>query len=302
MKNRNFWYSILFILCSTLSCSPTVTKVSDAGLKDNEYDRDFFQVESNNRLDILVNSVKMLNCLAYYESYLFDRASELNTKDIHNYDLGSIALNIQHSTETASGTATIIYSYRGKVALLTTAHIINFPDTLITYFKNSDGSNSDFVESISIKTRQSNLLPELSVANEVKLLAIDSITDLAIIGRDVSLLNLSKFTSFELPLGNSKELSWGTKVYIIGYPLNNKMITTGLVSPSQINGKDYFFVDAVFNRGFSGGIVLAVRDGAPNFELVGMVKSGTVHRNFNLYLIVIVPILYSFHKHHIREI
>ena len=74
----------------------------------------------------------------------------------------------------------------------------------------------------------------------------------------------------------------GTKIYILGYPLNNKMITTGLVSPSQVNGKDYFFVDAIFNRGFSGGVVLAVRDGAPNFELVGMVKSGTVHRHFSL--------------------
>ena len=41
-------------------------------------------------------------------------------------------------------------------------------------------------------------------------------------------------------------------------------------------------MDAVFNRGFSGGIVLAIRDGAPNFELLGMIKSGTVHRNFNL--------------------
>ena len=34
-----------------------------------------------------------------------------------------------------------------------------------------------------------------------------------------------------------------------------------------------FLVDAVFNRGYSGGIVLAIRDGVPNFELVGLVKS-----------------------------
>jgi hypothetical protein len=31
-------------------------------------------------------------------------------------------------------------------------------------------------------------------------------------------------------------------------------------------------VDAVFTPGFSGGIALAIRDGVPNFELVGIVK------------------------------
>jgi hypothetical protein len=30
--------------------------------------------------------------------------------------------------------------------------------------------------------------------------------------------------------------------------------------------------DAVFSKGFSGGIVLAIRDGVPNFELVGIMK------------------------------
>ena len=34
-----------------------------------------------------------------------------------------------------------------------------------------------------------------------------------------------------------------------------------------------FLIDAVFNRGYSGGIVLAIRDGVPNFELVGLVRS-----------------------------
>jgi len=31
-------------------------------------------------------------------------------------------------------------------------------------------------------------------------------------------------------------------------------------------------VDAVINPGFSGGFVLAIRDGVPNFELIGMVQ------------------------------
>ncbi len=281
---NKFLLYIFIILLSIInySCSTTITTVSDVGLKDNKYDRDFFQVEDNNRLDKLVNSVKMINCLAYYESYLFDKSMNLTLNNIKTTDYKSGARSTYHSTETASGTATIIYSNKGKVALLTCAHILNFPDTLIIYFKNQNGSNSEFIESISLKTKQTNLLPEYTAPNEVKILSIDQGSDIAIVGKEVSSLSASKYIPFGLITGNSDELSWGTKVYIIGYPLNNKMITTGLVSPLQKNQKEYFFVDAVFNRGFSGGIVLAVRDGAPNFEVVGMLKSGTVHKNFRL--------------------
>ena len=43
-----------------------------------------------------------------------------------------------------------------------------------------------------------------------------------------------------------------------------------------------FMVDAMFSRGFSGGIVLAIRDGVPNFELVGMIKLVSAHSSFVL--------------------
>jgi len=280
---KNVFYNLLLIISViNISCSTTITTVSDLRLKDNKYDSDFFQTKEGAHLNKLVNSIKMINCLAYYESYLFDKSSRITLENIDNLDLESIAISTHYSSETASGTATVIYSYKGKAALLTCAHILNFPDTLITYFKNTTGSNSEFIESISIKTRQTNVLPEFTVSKEVEILSLDPISDIAIVGKEVSSISASKYTSFNILHGNSSELFWGTKVYIIGYPLNNKMITTGLVSPSNSFEKDYFLVDAVFNRGFSGGLVLAIRDGAPNFEIVGMVKCGFVHRNFSL--------------------
>jgi len=51
------------------------------------------------------------------------------------------------------------------------------------------------------------------------------------------------------------------------------MVTKGIVSSPNKDGKGSFLIDAVFNRGFSGGIVLAIRDGVPNFEIVGLVRS-----------------------------
>ena len=61
------------------------------------------------------------------------------------------------------------------------------------------------------------------------------------------------------------------------------MITKGIVSQPNRDKKGSFLVDALFNKGFSGGIVLAIRDGVPNFELVGM--AGSVSADIN-YLMV----------------
>jgi hypothetical protein len=41
-----------------------------------------------------------------------------------------------------------------------------------------------------------------------------------------------------------------------------------------------FLIDAVFTRGFSGGLCLAIRDGIPNFELVGMIKLVSAHTSY----------------------
>lgn len=275
----NKHHLILFVLISFFlsTCRSSVTTIHNTDLHDKDYDSDFF-IGDDSKLSNLISSVKMINCFAYYETYSFSRDSQQSLIELDKKK----ALNKVHFTETASGTATIIYSFKDKVAFLTCAHILNFPDTLITYFRNDEKVDTEIIETFTIKTRQSIILPELSVSNEVKILSIDHKKDLALVGKEFSEQNTRKYIPFNLKAGNTSELKWGTKVYIIGYPLNNKMITSGLVSPSSSKEKDYFFIDAVFNRGFSGGIVLATRDGAPNFELVGIVKSGTVHRKFNL--------------------
>ncbi len=96
---------------------------------------------------------------------------------------------------------------------------------------------------------------------------------MAIIGKRFVQYKLNQFPVFSYPLGNAKNLEWGSFVYALGYPMNYKMITKGIVSSPNRDESGSFLIDAVFNRGFSGGIVLAIRDGVPNFELVGLVRS-----------------------------
>ncbi len=61
MSKTNLYNFLLFITILNISCSTTITTVSDYGLKDDKYDRDFFQVESNDQLNKLVSSTKMIN-------------------------------------------------------------------------------------------------------------------------------------------------------------------------------------------------------------------------------------------------
>jgi hypothetical protein len=112
----------------------------------------------------------------------------------------------------------------------------------------------------------------------------DEINDVALVGmKELNQEPLSfEHPQFSYPIGNSDELTWGNFVYIFGFPIHNKMLTRAIVSRPSVSNKRTFMVDAVLNRGASGGMVLAVRDGVPNFELIGIVSSFNAERTFVL--------------------
>jgi hypothetical protein len=60
------------------------------------------------------------------------------------------------------------------------------------------------------------------------------------------------------------------------------MVTKGIVSGPSGSGLGTFVVDAVAAPGSSGSIAFAIRDGIPNFELVGMIRLIPVQASFVL--------------------
>ncbi len=82
-----------------------------------------------------------------------------------------------------------------------------------------------------------------------------------------------------IPIGRTKDLQWGSLVYIIGYPLNNLMVTRAIVSINDKIKSGFFVTDALYNKGISGSPVFAMRDGATNFELVGMAATASAQKN-----------------------
>ncbi|MFA7420459.1 MAG: serine protease, partial [Melioribacteraceae bacterium] len=125
---------------------------------------------------------------------------------------------------------------------------------------------------MSVKTKQSNYIPNLPDDGELEIITKDRALDVALLGNHYEPHDAISVQPFKYNWGTSSELEWGSFVYVFGFPMNYKMISKGIVS-SPNKDKSTFLIDAVFNRGSSGGIVLAIRDGVPNFELVGLVRS-----------------------------
>lgn len=262
------WFLLLFlILTVTNNCSRQLYKAIYPTLTDGLYDTEFPYRSCSKQLEEIVETVKLLNSIAYYKSYAFSQEAQIT--EFPKTDPESFAEKVIYFNNTSSGTATVIYGQDKIIALLTCAHIINFPDTVITYF---EGKKT--IKSISIKMRQHNYINELPEGDELKIVALDNDLDVAIVQRTLTTLPVFPITRFTYPIGAAKELEWGSFVYLLGYPKGNRMITRGIVSkPNSQKMNSDFLVDALFNRGFSGGIVIAVRDGVPNFEFVGMAKS-----------------------------
>ena len=93
------------------------------------------------------------------------------------------------------------------------------------------------------------------------------------VGKELPLSAPPILPVFKYPTGKASELEWGNFVYVIGYPRGEKMLSYGIVSNPGRDRYNSFVINTVFNRGFSGGLIIAIRDGIPNFELVGMAKA-----------------------------
>ena len=264
--------SIILFVCSFYCCSTVSYKEIYPILADGKYDSEFPYKGASNELREISSTVHRINSSVIYKTYTFDSNSNLTLKNLKSIDLQEVAISEGYADQTNSGTGTIIYFNEGKVAILTCAHVVDFPDTVISFIPNFGGELSDKIQVIFIKERQNIYVVGFPEGGEFELIVSDKKMDIAIIGKDYKILSDLKFPVFNYPFGKSKELDWGSFVYIFGYPINNQMITKAIVSNPNKDEFGSFLVDAVVNNGMSGGVVLAIRDGVPNFELVGIIQ------------------------------
>jgi hypothetical protein len=276
-------YGVLLLVgLLSLSCSTTSYREVFPLLTDGRYDSEFPYRGCSAQLEQISESVRMISCIAYYKSWVFPAEAKITVRDIHDPSLIKKAEKEVYLNQTASGSATVIYCENRRIALLTCAHVVNFSDTIFTFYRGEDQKPTEFIQSIAVKDHQTNYVATIQGARNLEILVLDKENDLALIGQKMEFTADSRITVFNYPIGKAKELEWGAFVYLFGYPAGYRIVTKAIVSNPNRDKYGSFLTDAVFNRGFSGGIVLAIRDGVPNFELVGMMKLVPGHQHYYL--------------------
>ncbi len=268
----SFYGILLFVCLLSFSCSTTTYREVYPMLMDGKYDSEFPYRGCSEQLQQISESVKMVSCIAYYKSLIFPLEAKIHIGDINNLFLKEKAEKEVYSNQTSSGSATIVYCQNKRIALLTCAHVVFFSDTVITYYRGEDRKPTEFIKSIAVKDHQTNYVATIQGAQNLKTLLLDRENDLALIGQKDDFIVASAVPVFNYPIGKAKELEWGAFVYMFGYPAGYRIVTKAIVSSPNRDKYGSFLTDAVSNKGFSGGIILAIRDGVPNFELVGMMK------------------------------
>ena len=251
-------------------------------LMDGKYDSEFPYRGCSEQLERISESVRMVSCIAYYKSWVFPLEAKIRLKDIQDPFLKEKAEKEVYLNQVASGSATVIYYENKKIAMLTCAHVVDFNDTVYTFYRGEDRQQTEFIQSIAVKDRQINYATAIPGARNLEILALDKENDMALLGQRIESSGVPSITVFDYPIGKAKELEWGAFVYLFGYPAGYRIVTKAIVSNPNRDKYGSFLTDAVFNRGFSGGIVLAIRDGVPNFELVGMMKLVPGHQQYYL--------------------
>jgi hypothetical protein len=273
---------LLMFSLLALSCSSKVYRDVSPALTDGRYDSEFPYRAGSKQLEEISETVKMLTTIAYYRTFSFMPEEHLRSTDLTSEFLRTREKDAVFVNKSLSGTATVIWSEGRRIALLTCAHLVAFPETTFTYHIGPDRHPTPFVKTFSIKERQMNFVGMLPEGGELEVLACDVGLDVALLGKQFEQEPAIPIRVFSYPVGRASELEWGSFVYLFGYPSGYRIVTTGIVSNPNRDKRGSFLVDAVVGGGFSGGIAVAIRNGVPNFELVGIVKMVSARSSYIL--------------------
>ncbi|MEI7980650.1 MAG: hypothetical protein WCI71_03295, partial [Bacteroidota bacterium] len=126
---------ILLITClAYTSCINKTMKRAQKNQKEQRYDGEFTNTDASREIESISHSIKKLYRISYYTSYLFTPEALMTGDIIRSGKFRKLALGVIRAQESVSGSATVILRTEQRIALLTCAHILSSPDTLISYF------------------------------------------------------------------------------------------------------------------------------------------------------------------------
>lgn len=280
MQNYFGFISIVILGLGIISCSTLNTPPANSQVQSNGYTTAFPSRDISPQLQEAKQSVVRILSTSYYTTYSFSNPN-VTLADIRGGSPKTMASQEYTDEESTAGTAIILdFNRRGEALLITCAHAVSSPDTLLTYYTGKAVAPKTFIQSISIKKRQSNLLMTEGLLNSVEILTENRLSDLALLAAELTPEDggQESLQALAYPMGHAGDIQLGSFLYILGFPKGFPMITRGIASTKAMYPHRFFVTDALFNPGISGGLIISSKDHFESFEWIGMARSATASR------------------------
>jgi hypothetical protein len=277
---------ILLVAGAVASCAPAPRLISADGGPRAYYQTSFPVHDTSRDLEEAVRSVKQISYTAEYLTHLFTFEEGVTEADILAGDVSTRAARSFSEVQSKAGTATIIGRSLDRITLLTTHHVVHLPEVVVSYYEPEPGqrrSQAPRVASVSYRTSELGGLLQHPDLGPFEVVARDDVNDLAVLGmrlREWS--DPAQYPPLRLATGDPRRLSWGSFVYVLGFPRGYPMVTRAIVSDPDRDGRGAFFTDGLWNEGISGGMILAVRGETGALEPVGLARAGAADRELRL--------------------
>jgi hypothetical protein len=165
--------------------------------------------------------------------------------------------------------------------------VVHLPALRISYYdegsRRAAAPGPRRVASASVRTSERGTLVPHPGRGPLEVLARDEQQDLALLGMELGeLSDTTLFPALALNSGDPKRLSWGSFLYVLGYPAGYRMVTRSVVSSPNWDGRGAFISDGLWNEGISGGLILAVRGETGRLEPVGIARAGAAQSEVRL--------------------
>lgn len=282
-QNRSILITFIAFLFASIAFYGCGTKqVITEGNSGDGYYRNSAQADRFSRqIDQGFESVRRLQNTVMYRTYLFNPGQTITRSQIGSFRIENVAIDSEVESVTNAGTATVLSNNEIKAVFLTAAHTVSRPDTVIHMYDLDTGSPDDRVEAVSIKISENHFVIADNGIIGLDLVAINSSKDLALLISNEPIEEQYNLEPINFDPGRFEEVEWGDMVVAMGYPRGVQMITQGVASLSNHPHRS-LVMDLNINRGFSGGIVFAMRADRAGMEWIGMITSAMGERE--LYL------------------
>lgn len=273
---------LIFMIQMFLGCQTS----SQIAIQE-ERDRGYYQNQAlslnvRDQIGESFQAVRRIQSSVIYRTYQIESVDgEFPTvEELAGVELEEIASGMTIDTHSSAGTATVLSIENRNALLITASHIVSYPDTVYHYQWSPDDGYQDQVIAVSITQTRNQFLVTDSGVTLVEILANDERRDLALL-RTVSDISDSGLRVLDIPMGNPGRLDWTDVVYAVGYPRGVQMVSRGIISKSS-HPIRRLTMDLSINRGFSGGLVFAVRNDGSGLEWVGNITSAMGEREVYL--------------------